>query len=254
MPTHHGLQRIRFKLPITLPTASIRPVFSSALMLAVACWIRRCLPQEQSVQPISYFTLQSSQLVLLRRYPGLRQACLSQGLQFGAFMALWSGLALLLAEPPWRMGSAAIGAFGLVGIISIIAAPGIGHLVDQFGSRRLVLASTLTSLLGMALLFGGHQSLLAICFGLILLDLGVVSSYVANQTRVFSFNPEARSRMGCLLFFSAYLGAGVAASLVALFWCRWHWHGMTAFAAVPVALALVTQFPGSRFRPLALAS
>lgn len=205
------------------------------------------------LKPIK-FAKNARKCVLLRRYPGLRQACLSQGLQFGAFMALWSGLALHLAEPPWRMGSAAIGAFGLVGIISIIAAPGIGHLVDQFGSRRLVLASTLTSLLGVAILFGGQHSLLAICIGFIFLDLGVQSSYVANQTRVFSFNPEARSRMGCLLFFSAYLGAGVASSLVALFWSRWHWHGLTAFAAVLVAMALVTQFPGSRFRPLALAS
>ncbi len=138
---------------------------SAVLMVAVAWWIRRSLPQERNVRPIAYLALQSSQLVLLRRYPGLRQACLSQGLQFGAFMAFWSGLALHLAEPPWRMGSASIGAFGLVGLISILAAPGIGHLVDQFGARRLVVASTFASLLGVAVLFSNQHSLLAICIG-----------------------------------------------------------------------------------------
>jgi len=201
-------------------------LLSAVLMLGVAWWIWTYLPAEHNVKPIAYFALQSSQLGLLRRYPGLRQACLSQGLQFGAFMALWSGLAMHLAEPPWRMGSALIGAFGLVGIISILAAPGIGRLVDRFGSRRLVIASTLATLLGVAVLFSNQHSLLAICFGFILLDIGVQSSYVANQTRVFSLNPEARTRMGCLLFFSAYLGAGLASSLVATYWSQWHWHGL----------------------------
>ncbi|MEI6031476.1 MAG: MFS transporter [Synechococcaceae cyanobacterium ELA739] len=216
---------------------------SSVLMMSVAWWIHTFMPQEHNIKPIAYRELQSSQLVLLRRYQGLRQACLSQGLQFGAFMALWSGLAMHLAEPPWRMGSASIGAFGLVGIFSILAAPGIGRLVDRFGSRQLVIVSTMVSFVGVAILFSNQHSLLAICLGFILLDIGVQSSYVANQTRVFSLNSEARTRMGCLLFFSAYLGAGVASSLVATFWSRWQWHGLTIFAIVLVGLAFVSQFP-----------
>jgi predicted MFS family arabinose efflux permease len=216
---------------------------SAVLMMSVAWWIQTFMPQEHNVKPIAYRELQSSQLVLLRRYQGLRQACLSQGLQFGAFMALWSGLAMHLAEPPWRMGSASIGAFGLVGIFSILAAPGIGRLVDRFGSRQLVIVSTMVSFVGVAILFSNQHSLLAICLGFILLDIGVQSSYVANQTRVFSLNSEARTRMGCLLFFSAYLGAGVASSLVATFWSRWQWHGLTIFAIVLVGLAFVSQFP-----------
>jgi predicted MFS family arabinose efflux permease len=216
---------------------------SAVLMMSVAWWIQTFMPQEHNVKPIAYRELQSSQLVLLRRYQGLRQACLSQGLQFGAFMALWSGLAMHLAEPPWRMGSASIGAFGLVGIFSILAAPGIGRLVDRFGSRQLVIVSTMVSFVGVAILFCNQHSLLAIFLGFILLDIGVQSSYVANQTRVFSLNSEARTRMGCLLFFSAYLGAGVASSLVATFWSRWQWHGLTIFAIVLVGLAFVSQFP-----------
>jgi len=166
-------------------------LFSALLLMGVAWWIRAYLPQERNVKPIAYFALQSSQLVLLRRYPGLRQACLSQGLQFGAFMALWSGLALHLAAGPWRMGSGAIGAFSLVGMISILAAPRIGRLVDHFGSRRLVIASTLASLLGITVLFGNRSSLVAICIGFTLLDIGVQASFVANQTRVFGLFSDA---------------------------------------------------------------
>jgi predicted MFS family arabinose efflux permease len=208
----------------------------------VAVWIRAQLPREQNVKPIAYLALQSSQLGLLRRYSGLRQACLSQGLQFGTFMALWSGLALHLAEPPWKLDAAWIGAFGLVGIVSIVAAPRIGRLVDQFGAHKLVVAATLLSLLGVAILCCFPNSLPAIALGLILLDLGVQGSYVANQTRVFSLDPAARSRLGCLLFFSAYLGAAIASCLVAMFWVHWHWPGLTLFGAILVILALVSQF------------
>ncbi len=229
-------------------------LFSAVVMVGVACWIRSQLPREQNVKPIAYLALQASQLGLLRRYSGLRQACLSQGLQFGTFMALWSGLALHLAEPPWRLNSAWIGAFGLVGIISIVAAPHIGRLVDQFGAHRLVVAATLLSLLGVTLLFCFPHSLLAIAGGLILLDLGVQGSYVANQTRVFSLDPAARSRLGCLLFFSAYLGAAIASSLVAVFWTHWHWSGLTLFGAILVLLALLSQFGGPRSRPAASSS
>ena len=227
---------------------------SAVVMVGVACWIRSQLPREQNVKPIAYLALQASQLGLLRRYSGLRQACLSQGLQFGTFMALWCGLALHLAEPPWRLNSAWIGAFGLVGIVSIVAAPHIGRLVDQFGASRLVVAATLVSLLGVTLLLCFPHSLLAIAGGLILLDLGVQGSYVANQTRVFSLDPAARSRLGCLLFFSAYLGAAIASSLVAVFWSHWHWSGLTLFGAILVLLALLSQFGGPRCRPAASSS
>ena len=227
---------------------------SAVVMVGVACWIRSQLPREQNVKPIAYLALQASQVGLLRRYSGLRQACLSQGLQFGTFMALWCGLALHLAEPPWRLNSAWIGAFGLVGIVSIVAAPHIGRLVDQFGASRLVVAATLVSLLGVTLLLCFPHSLLAIAGGLILLDLGVQGSYVANQTRVFSLDPAARSRLGCLLFFSAYLGAAIASSLVAVFWSHWHWSGLTLFGAILVLLALLSQFGGPRCRPAASSS
>ena len=217
-------------------------LLSAVVMVGVAGWIRAQLPREQNVKPIAYLALQASQLGLLRRYSGLRQACLSQGLQFGTFMALWSGLALHLAEPPWKLDAAWIGAFGLVGIVSIVAAPRIGRLVDQFGAHKLVVAATLLSLLGVAILCCFPNSLPAIALGLILLDLGVQGSYVANQTRVFSLDPAARSRLGCLLFFSAYLGAAIASCLVAMFWVHWHWPGLTLFGAILVILALVSQF------------
>ncbi len=225
-------------------------IFSCVVMLAVALLFRLLLPKEQPARSLSYWQLQRSQPELLRRHPELRRACLSQGLQFGAFMALWSALALHLAEPPWQFGPAQIGSFGLVGLLSIGAAPWIGRLVDRRGAWTVVVVGTMLSLMGVFSLWLSGGSLVAVLIGLAFLDLGVQGCYVANQARVFGLDPEARSRLGCLLFFSAYAGAAVCSALVARFWGGWGWQGTTAFSLALVLLALVAQWRPPRCAPV----
>ncbi len=216
-------------------------VFSSLVMAVIVVWMSNYLPVENKPAPISYLSLQGSQLRLLRSYSDLRRSCVSQSLQFGTFMGVWSALAFHLSESPWHMGPALIGAFGLVGIVSIVAAPSIGRLVDQVGAAKIVVLSTLCSLLGVVLLASFPASLFGIVLGLVFLDLGVQGSYVANQTRVFSLDPAARSRMACLLFFSAYAGAAISSAMVAYFWSGWGWQGVTTIGIVLVSLALISQ-------------
>jgi len=222
-------------------------VFSSLVMAIIVVWMSNYLPVEKKPEPISYLSLQGSQLRLLRSYSDLRRSCVSQSLQFGTFMGVWSALAFHLSESPWHMGPALIGAFGLVGIVSIVAAPSIGRLVDQVGAAKIVVLSTLCSLLGVVLLASFPASLFGIVLGLVFLDLGVQGSYVANLTRVFSLDPAARSRMACLLFFSAYAGAAISSAMVAYFWSGWGWQGVTTIGIVLVSLALISQCRTRRY-------
>jgi len=222
-------------------------VFSSLVMAIIVVWMSNYLPVEKKPEPISYLSLQGSQLRLLRSYSDLRRSCVSQSLQFGTFMGVWSALAFHLSESPWHMGPALIGAFGLVGIVSIVAAPSIGRLVDQVGAAKIVVLSTLCSLLGVVLLASFPASLFGIVLGLVFLDLGVQGSYVSNLTRVFSLDPAARSRMACLLFFSAYAGAAISSAMVAYFWSGWGWQGVTTIGIVLVSLALISQCRTRRY-------
>ncbi len=212
---------------------------SALLMVGVAVLFRSRLPRQIPSQPRGYLALQRSQLQLWFRYPPLRQACLRQALLFGAFMATWSALALELAAPPWRFGPAAIGAFGLVGLVSIAAARPIGRLVDRHGPRPIVRAGCLLGLAGLLLLAFGSGSLPALVIGMACLDLGVQGTFVAHQTTVFSLDAEARTRLGTWLFFTAYLGAALCSALVARFWASWHWHGNALFAVGLVLVALL---------------
>jgi predicted MFS family arabinose efflux permease len=214
---------------------------SAVAMLAVALLFARGLPPLPATDRRSYLQLQRSQLQLWQRFGRLRRSCLCQALLFGCFMALWSSMALHLGGPPWRFGPAWIGSFGLVGLVSIAAAPAIGRLVDQIGADCIVLAGVLTAAAGVVVLGLWPRSLLALALGLMAVDLGVQGSFVANQARIYALEPAARSRMSGQLFLTAYLGAAACSAVISGFWATWAWPGTCVFALMLVLLALVIE-------------
>lgn len=216
---------------------------SAVAMLLVAIVFRTRLPALPSTVRQGYWRLQASQLQLWLRHPSLRRSCLTQGLLFGLFMALWSALALHLAAPPWNLQPAVIGSFGFVGIVSILVVPGSGRLIDRYGPDRLVAASVVSTLLGVLLLVLWPHALPQLLLGLIAIDLGVRVSFLANQARIYAIDPLARSRMSGQLFLAAYLGAAICSSVILACWNRWQWPGTCAFALALVVAALLLEGP-----------
>lgn len=216
---------------------------SAVAMLVVAMLFRRLLPPLPPTNKLPYWQLQASLVRLWMRHPRLRRSCLSQALLFGCFMALWSAVALHLAAPPWRFGPAMVGSFGLVGLVSILAAPGIGRLVDRLGPDRIVLTGVLCCGAGVMLLGLWPNSLLALALGLMAVDLGVQGSFVANQARIYAIDPEARSRMSGQLFLTAYLGAAICSAIISAFWSQWNWLGTCGFTLALVTLAVAVERP-----------
>lgn len=210
-------------------------------MLGVAFLLRSALPISTPSTEQSYGQLVASQLALWRRHSRLRSSCLSQALLFGSFMALWSAVALHLAEPPWHFGPGLIGSFGLVGLASILAAPTIGRQVDLRGPDRIVLAGVICAGAGVLLLRSLPMALPAMVMGLMAVDLGVQGGFVAYQARIYAIDPQARSRMSGQLFLSAYLGAAVSSAVTSANWNGWGWNGTCGFALLLVALALLIE-------------
>jgi MFS family permease len=221
---------------------------SALAMLAVALVFHRRLPCLPATSGASYWSLQRSLVVLWRRHPALRRSCLSQALLFGSFMALWNALGLHLAGTPWHFGPAVIGSFGLVGVASIAAAPGLGRLVDRLGPDRIVLTGVGCTGGGVLLLGLQQTALPALALGLVAVDLGVQGSFVANQARLYGIDPTARSRMSGQLFLTGYVWAASCSAMISVFWSAWGWSGTCLFALFQVVLAALierdTWWPG----------
>lgn len=217
-------------------------LISALLMGAVALLWPLLIPPDRDRVDESYGMLIRKQFSLLRRFDALRRSCINQGLQYAAFAIVGTGLALYLASPPRSFSAAQIGAFGLVGLTSIATSAWIGRLVDRFGSKRVIAACSLMTFLGLVGLIVWDSSILAIIISMCCIDFGVNGSYVANQSRVFSLDLAARSRLGSLLFISAGTAASMSDFLLVTLWPAWGWHGVLYLALVLVFLALVSQF------------
>lgn len=217
--------------------------FSAIVMLAIALLFRTRLPDVAPTSKTSYWRLQRAQINLWYRHPLLRRSCISQGLLFGSFMAIWSAIAIYLSSPPWQFGPAVIGSFGFIGLASITAAPIIGRLVDHLGPDRIVLTGVLCASGGFMLMGIHKQALSALALGLMAVDLGVQGSFIANQARIYSIDSAARSRMSSQLFLTCYLGAAACSTLISLFWSQWGWAGTCMFAITLMGLAIVVERP-----------
>ncbi|NDL00533.1 MFS transporter [Photorhabdus bodei] len=201
------------------------------------------LPEIETPHTINYSQLLISLGKLIKQHPLLREAALSGFLLFAAFNTLWGSLALLLSQPPYGWGSDIAGLFGLTGIVGMLASPIIGSLTDHFGGKAIVAAGALFVTLALCLISGTSHSILFLFVGIILLDLGSRAGLVANQTRLYTLLPDARSRLNTVFMTCYFAGGAIGSSLGAV--AAWHfsWYGI-AFSGGGCALlaALVVLF------------
>lgn len=220
--------------------------FAAVLMtiigLALAVWLPRVPPTTD----LSYPRLIGSLWTLVRTHRALRHAVAVQFLIFAAFIGFWSNLALLLAEPRYGLGGTAVGLLALVGVAGALAAPIAGGFADKHGPATVVSAGAGLVVLSF-LVFGIWQgSLVGLVIGILVLDLAVQSSQVANQTLVYELDPNARSRLNTVFMATMLLGGAVGAGLGGAAYSVWGWTGTCVLGGVSAALAwLLARVGGS---------
>lgn len=218
---------------------------ASGLMILLALALSKLLPKSQPTLTVPYLKLMQSLFELIRQ-PVLQEASLAGAMSFAAFSAFWSTLVFLLAQPPYHYGSEVAGLFGLVGVVGAAAAPLVGKLADRRSPKLTVaLGLAITTISFLVFWWQGHQ-LVGLIFGVILLDLGVQTTMVSNQARIYSLPPEAHSRLNALYIMFYFLGGALGSFLGAYAWSRWQWNGVCAVSLLMLAIAFTTFFKRSR--------
>jgi predicted MFS family arabinose efflux permease len=215
-----------------------RAMFAVACVAAVALAItlRSALPKFLPKVAMTYPQLLGSLVMLLRQYPQLRVACAIQACVFAVFSAFWSNLALLLAAPPFNMGAAIAGAFGLVGIVGVSAASLSGKLSRRHGPRlglRIGLVCCLAAFGVLAL----APSLVGIVVGVVLLDFGMSLTNVANQASILGLDGAARSRINTVYVTAIFLGGAIGSAVSAVAWAHAGWLAVCVFGLGVMLLA-----------------
>lgn len=218
-------------------------------LLGVA--LRQGLPRFAPTTTLGYGALLRSLVALWTRHAALRRAALAQGLLSVAFSAFWSTLAVMLHDPPLRLGSTVAGAFGLAGAAGALVAPVAGRAADRQGPERVTrLGAALSALSFAAMLalpvLGTTASLVLLAASAVVFDLGVQASLIAHQTLVYGLEPEARSRLNALLLVAMFVGMASGSALGAQLYARWGWTAVTALAVAASLGALAVRALGVR--------
>lgn len=186
-----------------------------------------------------YKDLWKSIVVLIKQRPDLRLAAIRGGLSLASFQAFWTTLTFFLERPPYSVGSDVAGLLGLVGIGSALSASHVGKIAGKVSNNSLILGSTL--LMIAAWLFFGFwgASYAGLIIGIFILDIGLQSLHVTNQTIIFSKNPEATNRLNTVYMTSYFVSGSIGAFLGGKAWDLFGWNGVVVTGIFFVLLLLL---------------
>lgn len=218
---------------------------AAGLMLALLALLAWRLPQDRPSFAGSYGSLMTSLLTLTRTLPALRRSALVGGLLFGAFSVFWTTLTFFLEGPAYHYGSDVVGFFGLIGAMGALAAPLAGKAADTRGPDFAIGVGILLALAAYVLMGLTGFHLAGLVLGVILLDVGVQSVHISNQTKVFSLVPEARSRLNTVYMTGYFTGGSLGSVAGGLAWVHGGWAGVCVLGgALTIAAYLVSRFYG----------
>lgn len=217
---------------------------AAVMMVALAALLRTRLPHRPPTVAMRYRDLMVSLWQVLKSQPRLWRPSVIGALSFGSFTAFWTSLSFLMAEH-FHRGSTETGLFGVVGLVGALAAPYSGKLADKRGA-----AFTVTLALAVILAAFGVMwlwvTIPALVLGVLLMDVGVQTVQVAEQGRVLSLMPEARSRINTLYMVGRFIGGALGSIAGAFAWSHGGWPAVCATALAMNATALAVHVVAKR--------
>ncbi|MEU4970477.1 MFS transporter [Streptomyces smyrnaeus] len=211
----------------------------SAIPVAVmAVLLHRYLPRVRSTARLSYPALLRSSLALLRQEPLLRHRSLLGGLSLASYSVQLTALTFVLVRPPYDWSEGAIGLFGLLGAVGVLAMTFAGRLNDR-GFVQHVTGSGIVLLGGgWLLLLAGERSLLWLSVGIVALNVGQQAVLNSSQTVLYALRPEARNRLNSVFMTSFFVGGATGSALTAVVWTHAGWSGVCLLGTGLAAAAL----------------
>ena len=214
---------------------------AAGFMVAFAVLLRVFLPYSRPASAPRYFQLLGSLPGLLRKLHPLQEAAFTGAIIFAGFSVFWTTLVFRLEAPPYHLGAQAAGLFGLVGAAGALAATLSGRTAGRLPPVRLVITGMGLTLFSWVILWQGEASLWCLIAGAVLLDFGIQGTHVANQARIFTSMPEARSRINTVYMVSFFLGGAIGSSAGSVAWAGFGWRGVCLLGMSLMATGLVVQ-------------
>jgi predicted MFS family arabinose efflux permease len=216
-------------------------VAAAAMLTALAPALVAWLPSMPSKTRLGYARLIGSLFEFLRDNATLRRASTIQfllGISYGGFWATVAPMMLALHG----FGPAQTGLLAIPGAAGILFSQPAGRWTDRRGAFPIVTAGVILVLAAFAVLAFAPLAVAAVIAGAVLLDSGLRSAIVANQTLITAVAPDARSRFNTVFGAHIWGGNAVGAFLASTALAHWGWLAVCAIAMSASCVALALQW------------
>ncbi|TRZ43987.1 MFS transporter [Robertkochia solimangrovi] len=221
-------------------------IIAAVIMMILFLFLFRHLPEINPDFKGSYGSLLKSIIVQFRTQPKLRLAGLRGALDFACFSIFWTTLVFLLEGAPFHMGSDVAGGMGLVGIAGAIMASVVGKLSDRMRKSTLIVIAILIIMASWIIIGFSSESLISLIIGAFLLDMGIQSVHITNQTIIFEGNPAARNRINTVYMVMYFTGGALGTFIGGYIWYYFKWEGISIAGFVIATLVLLTHWIGEK--------
>ncbi|WP_228409781.1 MFS transporter [Chryseobacterium sp. T16E-39] len=218
-----------------------RAMFGIAACVMILVWmaVYKMLPDLLPNFKGTYKELMQSVFHLAKTQPVLQLASFRGAMAFGSMCALFTTLAFHMEKPPFNAGSSVVGSFGLAGAVGALAAAKVGKFQKFMDINRIILYSLLIVLGSWAFTYFAGETYWGLIVGVILVDLGVQSSHIMNQTNYFLIKTNAVNRLNTVYMVCYFIGGSLGTWLASIAWHYAQWNGVCFVGVSFGLLALI---------------
>jgi predicted MFS family arabinose efflux permease len=215
-------------------------VFSTVLHFTLVGALFAWLPHTRPTTQMGYGDLLGSIFTLFRQHGNVRRAVAIQfllGICYGGF---WAVVASMMATLH-HVGPTAAGLLGIPGAAGILVARPAGRWMDRSGAAPVVTTGVCVMICAW-LAFGiASASIAFVVAGAVMLDCGLRTAMVANQTLVNTAVKDSRGRANTIFGMHVWCGNAVGAFLASTAFALYGWLAVCAIAMTASIFALLIQ-------------
>lgn len=170
------------------------------------------------------------------RHGGLPFLFLLGFVLMGSFVTLYNYVGYRLLGAPFRLNQTQIGAIFTVYLTGVVASPWSGKMADVFGRGRVLIASLILMMLGVALTLSSTLPL--IIAGIACLTFGFFAAHAVASGWVGRLAAQAKGQAAALYLLAYYLGSSLIGAYGGHFWTAFGWTGVAGMIGVLLLIGL----------------
>jgi MFS transporter, YNFM family, putative membrane transport protein len=171
------------------------------------------------------------------RDAGLPWLFLEAFVLMGAFVTLFNYIGYRLLAEPYHMDQAFVGLLSVVYLSGIYSSAKIGALADKLGRRKVLWATIVLMLAGLALTLLTPLPLVII--GMLIFTFGFFGAHSVASSWIGRRATKAKGQASSLYLFSYYAGSSIAGTMGGVFWHLGGWNGIGLFIGGLLVIALL---------------